>query len=54
MAQLRWSSLLLPLLALDYAPASATVGDYTNQEPLTHKFDKSACPDYANYATYPQ
>ncbi|KAK0672759.1 hypothetical protein QBC41DRAFT_267927 [Cercophora samala] len=54
MPQLRWSSLLLPLLALGYAPASATFGDRdTNREPLTHKFDKSACPDYAHYATFP-
>ncbi len=52
------ASALLPLLASVLAPAAASelVWDST-EKPLvgsSHHFDKAACPDYANYAAYPQ
>lgn len=46
-------SLVLPLLAR-FTPAAASLGWDMDQEPLTGKFDKAACPDYARYATFPQ
>ncbi|KAK4193827.1 hypothetical protein QBC35DRAFT_480362 [Podospora australis] len=50
MGRISWASLLLPLLALEYAPAAAT----TEQEPIASShFDKTACPNYALYAQYP-
>jgi len=56
MGKYTWRSLLLPLLAFEYAPAAATLGyDDADQEPLvSSNFDTSACPDYALYSQYAQ
>ncbi|KAK3991367.1 hypothetical protein QBC44DRAFT_53107 [Cladorrhinum sp. PSN332] len=54
MGRSAWHSLLLPLLAFEYAPAAATLGyGGADQEPLaSNKFDPAACPDYATYSQY--
>ncbi|KAK4126056.1 glycoside hydrolase family 125 protein [Parathielavia appendiculata] len=49
MIRLSWCTLAVALLAT----AAASGGRDGNQERLTGKFDKAACPDYATYSTYP-
>jgi hypothetical protein len=50
MTRISWCSLMVPLLA----PAASSLGWDGGQEPLTDKFDKAACPDYAVYASFSQ
>lgn len=49
MQNLLWYALVVPLLV----PAAAQAPN-EGQQPLTDKGDKEACPNYANYATFPQ
>ncbi|KAL2200638.1 Six-hairpin glycosidase-like protein [Corynascus similis CBS 632.67] len=48
MYRLLWYALAAPLLV----PAAAQDTN-ANQQPLTDQADKEACPNYANYATFP-
>jgi len=57
MAPSTWQKLLLPLAACALLPAAVVAsgrGWDMDQEPLAGSFDDDACPDYAQYAAYPQ
>lgn len=52
-----WLSLILPLSIPLLRPAVVEASELKwdmDQVPIKGKFDETACPDYASYATYPQ